>query len=308
MSRLVIALGGRVSVQPTTRRPPFRRGVTALHTFEYEDANEAFGQARRLDPGLVMAYWGEAMTYHQTLWRNENVQAARAALARLGPTPAARRARTAPKGAGVSRRGGIAVRGGRRVGAPAPLRGRDGPALRAVSGRSGRRVVLRAGAARHDVAQPDRLRRRARRPQPGARRQRDAGAGRGDPRPRAARASRASGRAALPAAQRRRPAARAPGARRRAHARAARTRLEPRAAHAGAHLPAARTVARRDGVGPLRVRGIRRMGRAQASRAGDAQLPRARRGCSTSCCSSDATARRGRRSIRSRRSSRRAAT
>ena len=72
----------------------FRRGVTALHSFEYEDANDAFGQARRLNPGLVMAYWGEAMTFHQTLWRNEDVQAGRQALSRLGPTPAARRART----------------------------------------------------------------------------------------------------------------------------------------------------------------------------------------------------------------------
>ncbi len=40
-----------------------------------------------------MAYWGEAMTYNQTLWRNEDVAAGRQALARLGATPAARRAR-----------------------------------------------------------------------------------------------------------------------------------------------------------------------------------------------------------------------
>ena len=69
------------------------RGVTALHSFEYEDANDAFAQARQLNPGLVMAYWGEAMSYHQTLWRNENVQAARDALARLGPTRPARLAK-----------------------------------------------------------------------------------------------------------------------------------------------------------------------------------------------------------------------
>ena len=68
--------------------------MAALHTFEYEEARDAFVQARRVNPGLVMAYWGEAMTYHQTLWRNENVPAARDALSRLGPTPAARRART----------------------------------------------------------------------------------------------------------------------------------------------------------------------------------------------------------------------
>jgi hypothetical protein len=46
-----------------------------------------------IDPTSVMACWGEAMTYHQTLWRNENVGAARQALARLGSTAAARAAR-----------------------------------------------------------------------------------------------------------------------------------------------------------------------------------------------------------------------
>jgi tetratricopeptide (TPR) repeat protein len=79
-------------------QPSFLRGLTALHNFEYEDANEAFVQARTIDPALVMAYWGEAMTYNQTLWRRENVQAAREALAQLGPTAAVRAARvTDPK-------------------------------------------------------------------------------------------------------------------------------------------------------------------------------------------------------------------
>ena len=68
----------------------FRRGVVALHHFEYEDANETFRRIQGANPGFAMAYWGEAMTYHQTLWRNENIAAARAALNRLGSTPAAR--------------------------------------------------------------------------------------------------------------------------------------------------------------------------------------------------------------------------
>jgi tetratricopeptide (TPR) repeat protein len=90
---LVVANGGHPSAQ-TGAHAAFQRGMAALHHFEYEDANEAFRQARELDPAFVMAYWGEAMTYHQTLWRNENVEAARLTLARLGPTPAARRAKT----------------------------------------------------------------------------------------------------------------------------------------------------------------------------------------------------------------------
>ena len=67
-----------------------RRGVEALHFFEYEEANEAFRQAQGIEPTSVMAVWGEAMTYDQTLWRKEDTDAARRALARLGQTDAAR--------------------------------------------------------------------------------------------------------------------------------------------------------------------------------------------------------------------------
>jgi tetratricopeptide (TPR) repeat protein len=67
--------------------------MTALHNFEYEEANEAFRQARAIDPGFALAYWGEAMTYYQVLWRNENVDAARRALAGLAPTASARAAK-----------------------------------------------------------------------------------------------------------------------------------------------------------------------------------------------------------------------
>ena len=73
----------------------FLRGVVALHNFEYEEANEAFLRVQKADPGFAMAYWGEAMTYHQTLWRNENLDAGRQALARLAATPAARAAKAA---------------------------------------------------------------------------------------------------------------------------------------------------------------------------------------------------------------------
>src|SRR5262245_62891341 len=62
------------------------RGITALHLFEYEQANELFRQARQLNPELALAYWGEALTYHQTLWGHEDVEAGRQALARLPPT------------------------------------------------------------------------------------------------------------------------------------------------------------------------------------------------------------------------------
>src|SRR5919202_672263 len=86
---------GRMSVaaQSADAQRLVAAGIRALHTFEYEDANDAFRRAQQLDPGLALAYWGEAMTYHQTLWRKEDVKEARRALARLAPSPAARAAK-----------------------------------------------------------------------------------------------------------------------------------------------------------------------------------------------------------------------
>jgi len=72
---------------------PFIRGVLLLHSFEYEDAATAFREAERLDPGFALAYWGEAMTWTHPIWDQQNMDSARAVLARLGPTPEQRRAK-----------------------------------------------------------------------------------------------------------------------------------------------------------------------------------------------------------------------
>jgi tetratricopeptide (TPR) repeat protein len=85
---------GRISFPTSgaaTAQPAFLRGVLLLHSFEYDDAIDAFRQAQQADPGFAMAYWGEAMAYNQPLWLNENLDKARAALARLAPTAATRR-------------------------------------------------------------------------------------------------------------------------------------------------------------------------------------------------------------------------
>lgn len=74
-------------------QPPFLRGVTALHNFQYEDAVEAFQEAQRLDPRFALAYWGEAMACNQTLWLNQDAATARQVLLRLGPTAEARAAK-----------------------------------------------------------------------------------------------------------------------------------------------------------------------------------------------------------------------
>jgi hypothetical protein len=90
------ALLGHISF-PTSgsaaAQPAFIRGVLLLHSFEYDDAIAAFRDAERLDSAFAMAYWGEALSYFQPMWRNEDVAKARAALARLAPTAAARQAR-----------------------------------------------------------------------------------------------------------------------------------------------------------------------------------------------------------------------
>ena len=74
-------------------QPHFIRGVLLLHSFEFDDAADAFREARRIDPGFAMAYWGEALTHNHPLWRYQNRDAAVKVLAELGPTPEARRAR-----------------------------------------------------------------------------------------------------------------------------------------------------------------------------------------------------------------------
>jgi tetratricopeptide (TPR) repeat protein len=82
---------------PTSGAPaaqgPFIRGVLWLHSFEYEAAAAAFREAERLDPGFAMAYWGEALSYSHPVWNQQDANAARAALARLAPTTAGRRAK-----------------------------------------------------------------------------------------------------------------------------------------------------------------------------------------------------------------------
>ncbi len=74
-------------------QPHFIRGVLLLHSFEYGAAAAAFRTAQQLDPGFVMAYWGEAMSYTHPIWNEQDITAARSVLRRLAPTPAGRQAR-----------------------------------------------------------------------------------------------------------------------------------------------------------------------------------------------------------------------
>lgn len=82
---------------PTSGAPaaqaPFIKGVLALHAFDYEAARRAFIEAQNAQPGFAMAYWGEAMTYNDPIDGDASPDLARAALAKLAATPAARLAK-----------------------------------------------------------------------------------------------------------------------------------------------------------------------------------------------------------------------
>ena len=71
----------------------FLRGILLLHSFEYEDAREAFQEARRIDPDFAMAYWGEAMSHNHPVWMSQETNEARDVLKELGTTPEERLAR-----------------------------------------------------------------------------------------------------------------------------------------------------------------------------------------------------------------------
>lgn len=60
----------------------FELGMSFLHAFMYQLAIDQFKQAQELDPGFMMAYWGEAMANKHPIWNFEDVKQARAALAR----------------------------------------------------------------------------------------------------------------------------------------------------------------------------------------------------------------------------------
>ncbi len=68
----------------------FLNGLLLLHSFEYEDARDAFIQAQEADPDFAMAYWGEAMTHNHPIWQQKYRDKANDALAKLGESPAAR--------------------------------------------------------------------------------------------------------------------------------------------------------------------------------------------------------------------------
>ncbi len=62
----------------------FLEGVTYMHLHMFEDAEEQFRAAQAAAPDFAMAYWGEALNNHRTIWNIHRPEAAREILNRLG--------------------------------------------------------------------------------------------------------------------------------------------------------------------------------------------------------------------------------
>lgn len=76
------------SAQNPEAQAAFERGLLLLHSFEYDDARDAFQEARQLEPfDFPMAAWGETMTHNRPIWQQQDRDEGRSALTRLGDFP-----------------------------------------------------------------------------------------------------------------------------------------------------------------------------------------------------------------------------
>src|SRR5205814_7922417 len=78
---------GHIDFQVTTEsaeaRRHFLRGALALHSFWYDEATKEFEAAVVADPHSPMGRWGVAMSHSRLLWRNDDLEEGRAALAAI---------------------------------------------------------------------------------------------------------------------------------------------------------------------------------------------------------------------------------
>src|SRR5258708_38888091 len=58
----------------------FNRAVALLHSFQYEQARQAFAEISERYPECAMAQWGMAMSHYHGMWDNGDTAARRVAL------------------------------------------------------------------------------------------------------------------------------------------------------------------------------------------------------------------------------------
>ncbi len=114
--------------------------VALLHSFQYEQAREAFETVFRQDPHCSMAQWGVAMSYYHGLWENSNLAAGRAALRKAREVAESNR-QTTPREAAYIEALGEVFREDART-----------PALRAQAFEQKMAVVQAAYPADHEAA------------------------------------------------------------------------------------------------------------------------------------------------------------
>jgi tetratricopeptide (TPR) repeat protein len=83
------------------------RAVALLHSFQYEDARQAFEVVGRKDPTCAMAQWGVAMSHYHGLWDNGDTAAGREALRKAREIAAANPKTTAREKAYIDSLGEI---------------------------------------------------------------------------------------------------------------------------------------------------------------------------------------------------------
>lgn len=94
VSRVLGEISFPTSATSAQAQEAFIRGMLLMHLFEYAFAREEFVLAQQIEPDFAMAYWGEAMTYNHPIWDEQDLEAARFALGRLGATSDQRLAAT----------------------------------------------------------------------------------------------------------------------------------------------------------------------------------------------------------------------
>lgn len=74
------------SAQSEKAQKKFLEGVLLLHSFTFERAEKTFQEAREIEPGFYMTYWGEALSHNHPLLAERNPDLPRAVLKELAPT------------------------------------------------------------------------------------------------------------------------------------------------------------------------------------------------------------------------------
>jgi len=69
--------------------------VALLHSFQYEQARQAFSEISAQDPTCAMAQWGVAMSHYHGLWDNGDTPAGRLALKKAAELAASNATTTA---------------------------------------------------------------------------------------------------------------------------------------------------------------------------------------------------------------------